>query len=305
MKYDICVFGACSLDLTFFADMNGNYSENPDVIAPGGKGSNQAVASARSGAKTTIITRIGNDDIGSSIIDNLVKNNIDTSNVEVIDGLKNDAAYIFVNEKDKDNEIKRVAGAADSFTPDMVDTYKEVLLSSKIVLAQMKIPKEVSIKLINFCKENNIPIMLTPCRPKKLIYSDPENKELFDKVTYITCNRDEAITMFGTDDFDSLVSKYPNKLIITLGNDGLIYNNGSTTVRVPAPQKDIVVDTTGAGDTFAGNLACFISQGMSLEDAIIKAQYASGMKIREKTAQAGMPYIEDLEDFIKRSSTKK
>ena len=64
MKYDVCVFGGCSLDQTFFQKVDGSYNEMPDVIAPGGKGANQAVAASRAGAKTTIISRIGNDEIG-------------------------------------------------------------------------------------------------------------------------------------------------------------------------------------------------------------------------------------------------
>ena len=305
MKYDVCLFGGCSLDMTFYADSDGKYPEEPDVVALGGKGANQAVAASRAGARTTIITRLGNDDIGTKICENLEKNNIDISNVELIDQLDNDAAYIYVNERDKDNDIKRVVGAIDSFTEDMIDDYKDILLSSKIVVAQMKIPKEVSIRLINFCYENNIPIVVTPCRPKKLAISEEGNKELIDKITYITCNSEECITMFGTDDFEKVVSQYPRKVIITLGENGLIYHDGEKVVHLEAPQKETVVDTTGAGDTFAGNFATFIAQGYSFEDAIFKAQYASGMKIMKETAQEGMPYIKDLNEFIKESLKKK
>ena len=201
--------------------------------------------------------------------------------------------------------LKRVVGAIDSFTEDMIDDYKDILLSSKIVVAQMKIPKEVSIRLINFCYENNIPIVVTPCRPKKLAITEEENKELIDKITYITCNSEECITMFGTDDFEKVVSQYPRKVIITLGENGLIYHDGEKVVHLEAPQKETVVDTTGAGDTFAGNFATFIAQGYSFEDAIFKAQHASGMKIMKETAQEGMPYIKDLNEFIKESLKKK
>lgn len=298
MKYDICVFGGCSLDMTFYANLDGSYNSEPSIMAPGGKASNQAVAASRAGAKTTIITRIGNDDIGNVILDNLKANDIDTSNVEVIDGLNNDAAYVYVNEVDKDNDIKRIVGAVDSFTPDMVDKYKDVLLSSKIVVAQMKIPKEVSVRLINFCYDNNIPIIITPCRPKKLDINLKENQDLIEKISFITCNKDECISIFGTDDILECVRRYPNRLIVTLGEDGLIYNNGTEDVHIPAPQKDFVEDTTGAGDTFSGNFAAFIAQGETLSKAIERAQYAAGMKIRFKTAQKGMPYKNELDQFI-------
>lgn len=299
MEYncDVCVFGGCALDLSFYVDKNGNYSKEADVISPGGKGSNQAVAAARAGAKTVIISRLGNDDIGKTIIDNLVRNNIDVSCVTLVDNLDNDAAYVYINEKNKDNDIRRVVGAADSFTPDMVDKYKDVLLNSKIVLGQMKIPKDVSIKLINFCYSNKIPIVITPCRPKKLCISDDDNIDLIDKITYITCNYDECTQMFDTRDVNKVISNYPNKLIVTLGADGLMYNNGTVNVHLPAPQKDVVVDTTGAGDTFTGNFAALIAKGVNFEEAVRMAQYASGIKIMSETAQFGMPYIDELDKY--------
>ena len=69
MKYDICVFGGSALDMMYYQKADGSYSNAPDMKVPGGKGANQAVAAARAGAKTTIITKIGKDDIGYSILE--------------------------------------------------------------------------------------------------------------------------------------------------------------------------------------------------------------------------------------------
>ena len=71
MKYDICVVGGCSVDQMFYQQIDGTYNETPDMIVPGGKGSNQAVAAARAGAKVTMITKLGKDNIGNKIIENL------------------------------------------------------------------------------------------------------------------------------------------------------------------------------------------------------------------------------------------
>ena len=154
MKYDVCVFGGCALDQTFYEKIDGTYNESPDVIAPGGKGSNQAVAASRAGAKTTIISKIGKDEIGNSILENLRFNMVNTSNIDLVDGLQNDYSNIYIELKEKDNDIKRVNGAIDSFTPDMVDRYADVILNSSIIVCQLKVPKEVTEKLINFCYEN-------------------------------------------------------------------------------------------------------------------------------------------------------
>lgn len=297
MKYDVCVFGGCSLDQTFFQNMDGSYDESPNSIAPGGKGANQAVAASRAGAKTTIITKVGKDNIGETIIENLKFNLVDTSNVDIVEGLQNDYANIYINVKDKDNDIQRVSGAINSFTVDMVEKYKDVILNSKIVVCQLKVPKEVTEELINFCYENDKILILTPCRPEKLSIKEESNLDLIDKISIITCNRKECQTIFGTDDIESCVKKYPNKLIVTLGSEGLMYHNGERIIEMPAIETD-VIDTTGAGDTLNGNLSAFLSEGLDLQHALRKAMYASTMKLATKTAQQGMPYRDDLEEFI-------
>ena len=65
-------------------------------------------------------------------------------------------------------EIVRNNSAINSFTIDMIDKYKEVLLNSKLIVSQLKVPVDVSDYLINFCYENNLPIIVTPCNPEKL-----------------------------------------------------------------------------------------------------------------------------------------
>ena len=298
MNYDICVFGGCALDSFYYKDEFGNIPEVPSLILPGGKGANQAVAAARAGASVTMISKLGKDSTGQKILENLIYNNVTTNNVEVVEGLQNDCANVIIDEKNKDNDIVRFAGAIDSFTPDMINLYKNVLLHSKIVVAQMKVAKEVSVELINFCYKHKIPLIITPCRPQKLIITDEGNKELLDKITYITANRSECETIFGTDNIEECVAQYPNKLIVTLGKNGVMYHNGVEVVHTEGLDIDNVEDTTGAGDTFNGNLAAALVKGYSLKEAVVRAQFASSMKIQKKGAQDGMPYKDELDKYI-------
>ncbi len=292
MKYDICIFGGCSVDLMFYEKEDGTYNKTPDKIVPGGKASNQAVAASRAGAKVTIITRIGKDKIGETIYNNLKYNEVDTANIEMIPNLKNDFSEIYIDLETKDNEIIRNNSAINSFTVDLIDKYKDVLLNSKLVASQLKVPKNVSDTLINFCYENNIPIIVTPCNPDKL------SLDLIDKISIITANKKECETLFGTTNIEECITKYPNKLIVTLGTKGVIYHDGTNIVRLPAILSDNLKDTTGAGDTFNGNLAYCLTHGYTLKDAIVRSQYASSMKVQVPTAQAGMPGKEELDRYV-------
>lgn len=305
MRYDVCVFGGCAVDQIFYQNVDGSYNEKPDMIVPGGKGSNQAVAASRAGAKTTIISRIGEGNIGQNIIENLRFNSVDTQNIDIVKNIQNDCSNIYIRLEDKDNDIHRMTGAIDSFTTDMIEQYKDVLLNSNIIVCQLKIPKEVTEKLINFCYENNKFLILTPCRPAKLSIADnPNNKELIDKISLITCNKKECETIFNTSDIESIVKQYPNKLIVTLGSEGLMYYNGERILKMPAIPTE-VVDTIGAGDTLCGNLAAALSTGLDLEHALRKSMYASAMKLQKKSAQDGMPWKENLENFIAETRNKR
>ena len=292
MKYDICIFGGCSVDLMFYEKEDGTYNTNPDKIVPGGKASNQAVAASRAGAKVTIITRIGKDKIGETIYNNLKYNDVDTSNIEMIPNLKNDFSEIYIDLETKDNEIIRNTSSINSFTVDMIEKYKDVLLNSSIIASQLKVPKNVSDSLINFCYKNNKPIIVTPCNPDKL------SLDLIDKISIITANQKECENIFKTTNIEECITKYPNKLIVTLGKEGIIYHDGTNIVRLPAILSDNLKDTTGAGDTFNGNLAYCLTHGYSLKDAIVRSQYASSMKVQVPTAQAGMPDKEELDKYV-------
>ena len=298
-KYDVCVFGGASLDQTYYQHEDGSYSNNPDALYNGGKGSNQAVAAARAGAIVAFISRIGKDDIGNRIIENLKYNGVDTNRVDIVEGLENDYSDIYINILDKDNEIIRHGKAIDSFTVDMIENNKDVLLNSTIIVCQLKCPLEVTEALLDFCSKNNKKVILTPCRPQKLA----NRLDLIDKITYITCNEHECKTIFETDNIQECLKKYPNKLIVTLGSQGLMYYDGNRIVHMPAIEAE-VLDTTGAGDTLNGNLAYLLSQGMDLKHALRRSMYASTLKIQVKSAQAGMPYKEQLDSFIARHRNK-
>lgn len=294
---DVVVLGGASLDRMFYQKKDGNYPANPDKSVPGGKGANQAVAASRAGASVTLISRLGNDFIGAGIISNLENNGVNVSRVEMVSGLQNDSADIKITVEDKDNDIVRVVGAIDSFTPDMVTENADAILSAKVVVSQLKAPKEVIEKLIDFCYKNHKFLVLTPCRPEKLVAADAHNTNLINRIGMIFCNQKECEVIFGTQDIESCVSKYPCNLVVTLGDKGLVYHDGDSIVKMPAIQTQ-VQDTTGAGNTLCGNFVAAYCKGMSVIDALKRAICAATIKIQKESAQAGMPYEEELDKFI-------
>ncbi len=296
-RNEVVVLGGASMDQMFYQLEDGRYTETAQITVPGGKGANQAVAIARAGTSVGLICNVGDDFVGAGIIDTLSNEGVDVSMVNKVRSVASDSAIIKISHADKDNDISRVGGAINSFTTALVDDNKDALLNAKVVVSQFKAPKEVIERLIDFCYKNHKFLVLTPCRPQRLKVSEPENVKLIEKIGMIFCNEAECKTIFDSEDLEACVSKYPCKLVVTLGPKGLIYHDGEKVVRMPAIQTD-VKDTTGAGDTLCGNFVAAYCQGMSTEDALKRAICAATLKIQHESAQAGMPTKAELDDFV-------
>ena len=291
-KYDVCVVGGCSIDMTCY-DTDMNKTE----IDFGGKGANQAVAAARAGAKTCIVTILGNDKYCGLIKDNFSKNNVEIF-AKIAQNEVNDLAKITITKGD--NSIERVGKIITLFDKSLIDEFKNVILSSNYVVMQNKTPYDFTKNLIEFCYENKIKTILTPTKPDLISIKDNKNIALIDKVSYICANEKETKIVFNSDNIEEIVKKYPNKLITTLGEKGLIFNDGVKNICVDAVKIKNVVDTTGAGDTFCGNFVANLANGDAFEDAVKNAQYASAYKIQIKSAQKGMPTKNELQKFIQK-----
>lgn len=288
---DVLVIGSINADQVVVTDSVPKKGETvigkTFTVVPGGKGANQAVAASRLGSKTDFIGCVGNDSNGDFLLDNFKKNNISTDGVKRVD-TNTGVACITVN--DNDNSIIVVPGANFFVNIHMIEENIQRIKSAKIVLLQLEIPKDTVEFIIDICYENNIKVLLNPAPFLEL------KRSTIDKVTYLTPNETEAKLLFGTDNYEELVKRYPNKLIITLGDKGAIFNDGIKNVIVPAREVE-VVDTTGAGDTFNGAFASRIISGFSVLESIIYANKAASIKITKLGAQDGMPTKEVMEEI--------
>ena len=177
-KYDVCVVGGCSIDMTCY-DTNMNKTE----IDFGGKGANQAVAAARAGAKTCIVTILGDDKYCELVKDNFSKNNVEVF-AKIAQNEVNDLAKITITKGD--NSIERVGKIITLFDKNLIDEFKNVILSSKYVVMQNKTSYDFTKNLIEFCYENKIKTILTPTKPDLISIKDNKNIALIDNLSYIS-----------------------------------------------------------------------------------------------------------------------
>ena len=296
----IAIVGSINMDMTVTAEripQKGEtlYGKNLRYV-PGGKGANQAVAAAKLGADVTMFGCVGDDAAGNEMMENLGQCGVDTHCIRTVHGVPTGIAIITVGEGD--NTIIVVPGANDYVSKEYIDSVREELVSSDIVMLQQEIPGETVEYVLGICAENKVRTILNPAPAR------PISPEAIEKVDFITPNEHEAAILFGDKSVEDILRKYPHKLIITQGAQGVsVCGKDGKILRVPA-RKANVIDTTGAGDTLNGAFAVKIMERKPLEEALMFGNVAASLSTERFGAQGGMPALDEVEDELRKLKTE-
>ncbi|MGY3748863.1 ribokinase [Vagococcus acidifermentans] len=286
----VAVIGSISTDFVVSTDvipMQGQTVVGKDFKTFfGGKGANQAIAVSRSGIETFMVGAVGDDIFGTALLENLQINQINIDMVAIKKNTSSGSAFIQV--KDGDNRITVIEGANGKVTVKDVQMIHPKLLEMDMVVLQNEMAVEVIEHVLAFCAQNNITVLYNPA-PVKSIPS-----EILADVDFLTPNEHEFKMLFDNQTIADVLPKFPNKLIVTLGDKGAVYHNGQEQVLIPAEKITEVVDTTGAGDTFNGYLVRGILSKQPLDDVIRFANKAAAMAIQKPGAQQGIPYWNEV-----------
>lgn len=276
----ITVVGSLNVDMNMdipkFVSKGETIMGDQYQLSLGGKGGNQAVAASKLGGTVQFIGAVGDDAYGQMYIDQLQLCNIDTNGITTIKDSKTGTAIVMLSQLD--NAIIVLPGANDRLTVAHIRDNEERLAQSTCIVVQFEIPDTVIEAVIQTAEKYNIPVILNPAPYRQF------PQEWLDKITYITPNETEYACMQ-----EDRLDVPDDKLIVTLGENGVSYSDNGIRHQVKPPVVD-VVDTTGAGDTFNGALAVALYQlGYNLKDACAFAVTAASLSTTRATAQGGMP----------------
>ncbi|MDW5471041.1 ribokinase [Staphylococcus equorum] len=285
---NIVVIGSSSIDLVVKTDVLPHAGEtvmgNSFFTTTGGKGANQAVAAARLSNKVYMIGAVGDDENSKQIIENLEQNNVDTTFMDKIENETSGTAHITLFEDD--NRIIVVPAANNHVTPEKVLPKLERFGAGDIILMQHEIPEHTIKEVTDYAVKHDMKVILNPAPYRNI------DKEIIDKVTWITPNESESELLFENG-VDEALKAYPRKLIVTKGAAGAMFYNDSQ--QLVKGYKKKVVDTTGAGDTFNGALAVALIENKPLEEAVDFANLAGSFSVTGLGAQGAMPYRKELD----------
>ncbi len=302
----ISVLGIYVADLVFFGKKIPIEGEtilgNNFVIGPGGKGSNQAVAASKAGAKTFFISKIGDDQFGQMAIKIYDKAKVDYSNVVISKEHATGAAAIMVNAKSGANAINVFPGAASSITNSDIDNAEDVIKNSKIFLTQLEAPKDTVMYAIKKAKNLGVQTILNPAPAVEI------DESIFPFIDYFTPNETEVSFYVNhpveTHDDASKAAKILLKrgvknVIITLGEKGAFFANANETFSLPiANLSNPTLDTTGAGDAFNAGFAVALTEGQNINDAIVFASAMAGLSTTKIGTTNSMPSREEIDKIL-------
>lgn len=294
----IIVFGSLNIDIVMpvghFPQPGETVLCSADYLSrAGGKGSNQAVAAVRAGAKVAFVGKVGDDSFGRRSVNNLKNHGIWAAGIGMSER-PTGCATIAVDAQGA-NIVMVAPGANLDTTADQVPD--EVLGEKNILLAQMEVTRAETLSVLARAHKTGATTILNASPSGQI----PE--EALGTIDYLIVNEIEALQLaqgFGSTETDpekiALSVSTLGKLtcIITLEARGSVAARDGVVYAVDAMRVD-AIDTTGAGDTFCGVFAACLQKDHDWLHALHRASIAASLSCLAMGAQTQTPTLEDIE----------
>lgn len=305
MTLDVVVLGVFVADTAYRAQRQPRMGETilgqSFALGPGGKGSNQSVAAGMAGASVGFITKLGKDPFADMALATWKKAGVTSLATQHADDYTG-AAYIFVDENTGDNAIIVCPGAAATISRADIDSNAEVIKQCKVLITQLEQPIDAAEYALACARKAGATTILNPAPavelPTSMIalcdFVTPNEIEA-EAITGITVNSPKDAVAAA----EALLAKGAGGAIITLGENGCLYHDGSNSVHVPAINAGPVVETTGAGDAFNGGFAAAIAEGRSPLEAIRFGTATAAISVTRPGTAPSMPTRKEIESLLR------
>lgn len=291
----VLVAGAINTDLVATVSQAPNAGEtitgHDFRMFGGGKGANQAVAVSRSGGRVVMVGAVGDDEFGAARLADLRADNVATDWVQVLDDTSSGVALILV-EDSGENRIAYIPGATLQVTSEnLMAAYAAT--RPAVVLVPNEVEGAALETLLSVARADGALTILN-ATPEPL-----SARHLLAHVSILIVNEHESVQLLGhqvsghSEAAGALGDRLGIPVLVTAGGEGVFLWDGRQVHQVRGPRR-IVVDTTGAGDTFAGALVAKLAVGVSLLNAVEFGVHAAGLSVTRPGAQSSIPTLDEV-----------
>lgn len=267
------------------------------IMAPGGKGANQAVAAARLGADVALVARVGDDAFGRAALDNFRREKINTDFISTDTEAPSGVALIFV-DRNGENSIAVAPGANSRLSPEDVRAAGPAIERADVVVLQFEIPMETVAEGVRLAKECGARVVINPAP------AAPAPRDVLELTDVLIPNRSEAAQLLDVpgeshpeDLAVALLGLGVGAAVVTVGSDGAIVASHGTCAKIPAVEVK-AADTTAAGDAFTGALSVALAEGKDLASSADFAVRAAAVSVTRMGAQPSLPTREEVESLL-------
>jgi ribokinase len=308
MMADVVILGVFVADTAYRAPRQPKMGETilgeSFALGPGGKGSNQAVAAAMAAGDGDVsahfITKLGKDPFADMALATWQKAGVKPVISQHADSYTG-AAYIFVESGTGNNAIIVSPGVARTISPADIDARGDLIGSASVFVTQLEQPMEAAVRALQIAKEGGARTVLNPAP------ADTLPGGMLALCDFVTPNESEAEALVGrpvvsVDDARAaaklLRDQGAGAAIITLGEQGALYDDGSVSEHVPAFNVGPVVETTGAGDAFNGGFAVAIAEGRNPVEAVRFGCATASLSVTRAGTAPSMPTRAEIDALL-------
>ena len=299
----VVIVGSVTADVTTFSQRLPARGETilgeEFTLMLGGKGANQAVAAGRSGARTSFVGCVGDDLFHDLVVDGLTAAGVDLAHLRTVPG-PTGIAHIRVDASAQ-NDIVMVPLANAALSTEQIDEALAALApTTSVLLTQLETPSALTAHITARGREHGMTVILDPAPAAELA------AEIWRSIDIVTPNETEASLISGIPVTDAasaeraghwFLEQGVGAAVITLAGQGscVVTAEGATVVP-PFPVE--AVDTTAAGDAYAGYLGAALASGAALTDAVRLATAAGALTVTKQGASPSLPHRADVEAFL-------
>lgn len=304
MGQGVVILGVFVADTAYRADRAPRMGETilgkSFALGPGGKGSNQAVAAARAGGDVHFISRLGQDAFADMAMRIWAEAGVKPAVTQDPDSYTG-AAYIFIEDATGDNAIIVCPGAAGAISSEDIEAQRALIEGAAVFVTQLEQPMDAAERALQLARAAGVKTILNPAPAAEI------SAEMLALCDVVTPNETEAEALTGVPVIsvqdaeraaDMLLGKGVGAAIITLGEKGAFYKDGTQSVLVPAFNVGPVVETTGAGDAFNGGFATALAEGMDPVDAVRFGCATASISVTRPGTAPSMPTRSEIDAVL-------
>jgi len=272
----------------------------------GGAELNVAIGCSRLGLKSGWISRLGNDDFGKHILKTVRGEDVDTSEIKLVDEYP---TSVYFREVLADGSSRSFYYREKSPTSTMncEDLNEEYFKNAKILHITGVFPsinknnQKVILEAVKLAKKFNLIVSFDPNIRLKM-WTREEAKSFIEKllpnVDILLIGDEEIEILLGETTIEDAIKTFHNygieKVVVKKGAKGAIGSDGKNVYDVEAIKPKALVDTVGAGDGFAAGFLTALLKGQTLENCVRFANAVGSLVVGVEGDNEGLPYYDDV-----------